>query len=345
VQFETMLAGGSFGRRAQQTTHFAAELAGAAKAIGPGRSVKVVWTREDDIRGGYYRPLVVHRLRGALRDGKIFAWANTIVGKSIMKGSPCEKMVKDGIDPLSVEGSKEIPYDVPHFRRDLHTTDVGVPVLWWRSVGHSHTGYAVECVDELLQAAGADPVAGRLAMMDKAPREAGVLRAVTELARWSGPGPVPAASDSSRATASHRGARRSMAYETSAEAQADRQHQREQLEALNAWDRALRRDECGAWRINGARGSIHTWGDGQTWVLWAWERRVRPKRAANSALEMTMQHQYGVGEPYTAEWPSRLPPPATLKIAAYDCTAVICSGVERGPTATCSGAAARNGLT
>src|SRR5688572_12402766 len=105
VEIETMLAGGSFGRRAQQTTHSAAELAGAAKAIGPGRSVKVVWTREDDIRGGYYRPLVVHRLRGALRDGKIFAWANTIVGKS-MKGSPCEKMVKDGIDPLSVEGSK-----------------------------------------------------------------------------------------------------------------------------------------------------------------------------------------------------------------------------------------------
>jgi isoquinoline 1-oxidoreductase beta subunit len=191
VEIETMLAGGSFGRRAQQTTHFAAELAEAAKAIGPGRPVKVVWTREDDIRGGYYRPLVVHRLRGALREGKIYAWANTIVGQSIMKGSPSEKMIKDGIDPLSVEGSKEIPYEVPHFRCDLHTTDVGVPVLWWRSVGHTHTGYAVECfVDELLQAAGADPVAGRLAIMDKAPREAGVLRAVAELARWSGPGPV-----------------------------------------------------------------------------------------------------------------------------------------------------------
>jgi isoquinoline 1-oxidoreductase subunit beta len=65
-----------------------------------------------------------------------------------------------------------------------------VPVLWWRSVGHSHTGYAVECfVDELLQAAGQDPVAGRLAMMERAPRLAGVLRAVAELARWSGPGP------------------------------------------------------------------------------------------------------------------------------------------------------------
>jgi isoquinoline 1-oxidoreductase beta subunit len=191
VEIETMLAGGSFGRRAQQTMHLAAELAEAAKGIGPGRPVKVVWTREDDIRGGYYRPLVVHRLRGALRDGGINAWANTIVGQSIIKGSPFEKMMKDGIDPTSVEGSKEIPYHVPHFRCDLHTTEIGIPVLWWRSVGHTHTGYAVECfVDELLQAAGADPVAGRLAMMDKAPREAGVLRAVAELARWSGPGPV-----------------------------------------------------------------------------------------------------------------------------------------------------------
>ena len=132
----------------------------------------------------------MHRLRGALRDGKIHAWANTIVGQSIIGGSPFEKMMKDGIDPTSVEGSKEIPRGSP-FRCDLHTTEVGVPVLWWRSVGHTHTGYAVECfVDELLQAAGADPVAGRLALMGNAPREAGVLRAVAELARWSGPGPV-----------------------------------------------------------------------------------------------------------------------------------------------------------
>lgn len=191
VRVETMLAGGSFGRRAQQTMQLAAELAEAAKAIGPGRPVKLVWTREDDIRGGYYRPLVLHRLRGAVQDGKITAWANTVVTQSIIKGSPFEAMIKDGIDATSVEGSREIPYDVADFRCDLHTTDVGVPVLWWRSVGHTHTGYAVECfVDELLQAAGLDPVAGRLAMMGKQPRAAGVLRAVAELARWSGPGPT-----------------------------------------------------------------------------------------------------------------------------------------------------------
>jgi isoquinoline 1-oxidoreductase beta subunit len=191
VDLQTMLAGGSFGRRAQQSMHLAAELAESAKAIGPGRPVKLVWTREDDIRGGYYRALFVHRFRGGLRDGKISAWSSTSVGQSILKGSPFEAMIKNGIDPTSAEGANELPYAIADFRSDLHTTQVGVPVLWWRSVGHSHTGYAVECfVDELLEATGQDPVAGRLAMMSSAPRPAGVLRAVAKLAGWSGPGPV-----------------------------------------------------------------------------------------------------------------------------------------------------------
>jgi isoquinoline 1-oxidoreductase beta subunit len=191
VELETMLAGGSFGRRAQPSMHLAAELAESAKAIGPGRPVKLVWTREDDIRGGYYRALFVHRFRAGLRDGKIMAWSSTSVGQSILTGSPFEAVMKNGIDPTSVEGANELPYAIADFRCDLHTTQVGVPVLWWRSVGHSHTGYAVECfVDELLDATGQDPVTGRLAMMSNAPRAAGVLRAVAELARWSGAGPV-----------------------------------------------------------------------------------------------------------------------------------------------------------
>ena len=191
VRLDTMLAGGSFGRRAQPTMHLAAELAQVAKAIGPGRPVKVVWTREDDLRGGYYRPLYVHRLRGAVADGRIAAWSQTVVGQSILKGSPFAAMIKNGIDATSVEGASEIPYAVADFRCDLHTTEVGVPVLWWRSVGHTHTGYAVECfIDELLEKAGQDPVAGRLAMMGGFPRHAGVLRAVAALAGWSGPGPV-----------------------------------------------------------------------------------------------------------------------------------------------------------
>lgn len=187
VDLQTQLAGGSFGRRAQSSSQFAVELAEAARAIGPGRPVKVMWTREDDIRGGYYRPLYVHRLRGALRNGRIVAWAGTIVGQSILKGSPFEAMVKNGIDPTTVEGLSELPYSIENFRCDLHTTEVGVPVLWWRSVGHTHTGYSAECfVDELLEAAGQDPVNGRLALMGKAPRAARALQAAAQLAKWSG---------------------------------------------------------------------------------------------------------------------------------------------------------------
>lgn len=191
VSVETMIAGGSFGRRAQPTSHFAAELAEIAKAIGPNRSIKLVWTREDDLRGGYYRPMFVHRLRGAVRDGKIMGWANTVVGQSFIQGTPfAPMMIKDGLDPLTVEGARELPYEIPNFRCDVHTPSVGVTTLSWRSVGHTHTGYAVECfIDELLQATGQDPVAGRLAMMGKSPRAAGVLRAVAQLARWAGPGP------------------------------------------------------------------------------------------------------------------------------------------------------------
>jgi isoquinoline 1-oxidoreductase beta subunit len=192
VALETLLAGGSFGRRGQADMHLAAELAHAAKAIGPGRPIKLVWTREDDIRGGYYRPLFLHRLRGAVSGGKIIAWTDRIVGQSIVKGTAYESVIiKNGIDPLSVEGASDMHYDIADFRCELHTTESPVPVLSWRSVGHTHSGYAVECfVDELLHAAGKDPLAGRLEMLDRAPRAAGVLRAVAVLAGWSGPGPV-----------------------------------------------------------------------------------------------------------------------------------------------------------
>ncbi len=189
VRLETMLAGGSFGRRAQVSQHLAAELAMCAKAIGPNRPVKLVWTREDDLTGGHYRPLFVHRLRGAVKDGKITAWTNSIVGQSFFLGTPFEAMtVKNGIDATMVEGANELPYEVADFRCEVHTAKVGVPTLWWRSVGHTHTAYAVECfIDELLQAAGQDPVAGRLALMGKEPRLAAVLKAVAELAKWTGP--------------------------------------------------------------------------------------------------------------------------------------------------------------
>lgn len=188
VEIDVMLAGGSFGRRATANSHFAVELAEVAKAM-PKTPVKLVWTREDDLHGGYYRPLFVHRFRGAVKDGRITAWQSTSVGQSFMAGTPFAS--KDGVDPTMTEGAADLLYDIPAFRSDVHTVSSPVTTLWWRSVGHTHTGYAVECfVDLLLEKAGQDPVQGRLAMMGKSPRAAGVLKAVADLAKWVGPKPA-----------------------------------------------------------------------------------------------------------------------------------------------------------
>ena len=152
-----MLAGGSFGRRAQVSQHLAAELAMVAKAIGPDRPVKLVWTREDDIHGGYYRPLFVHRLRGAVTRRQDHGLGEHAGRPVLLLGTPFEAMtVKNGIDATSVEGANELLLRDRRFPCEVHTAEVGVPTLWWRSVGHTHTGYAVECfIDELLQAGGA----------------------------------------------------------------------------------------------------------------------------------------------------------------------------------------------
>ncbi len=186
VQVNTMLAGGSFGRRAQPTSRLAAAAAHAFAAAGRARPVKLMWTREDDIRGGYYRPLTAHRLRGAIGpDGVLTAWDQTIASQSILKGTPFEAGIVDGVDGSMVEGARNLYYDPPHSRVSVHTMDVGVPVLWWRSVGHTHTAYAVETfVDQLIEAVGADPVSARLAMTINRPRLAGVLTRAAEIADW-----------------------------------------------------------------------------------------------------------------------------------------------------------------
>ena len=188
ITLNTMLAGGSFGRRAQGDSHFAAEAAAVAKANGKG-AVKLVWTREDDVRGGYYRPLTVHRMSGGLdADGAITAWDHTIATQSIMAGTPFEMMMKDGLDPTTFEGANHLPYAVPNHRLGWARMESPVPALWWRAVGHTHTAYAVETfIDELLGKAGKDPVEGRLALMgDEQAREAAVLRRAAEIAGWSG---------------------------------------------------------------------------------------------------------------------------------------------------------------
>jgi len=191
VKLEPVLAGGSFGRRATGDGHLAVELAECVKAIGPGKKIRLTWTREDDIHGGYYRPLIVHRMKGAVKDGKILAWTDSVMGQSFAIGGPMEAMmVQNGVDSTMVEGSDKPPYKLANFRCDATIDASPVPTLWWRSVGHTHTGYVVETfVDRLLEVAGKDPVAGRLELMGEEPRAAGVLKAVAELAKWGSPVP------------------------------------------------------------------------------------------------------------------------------------------------------------
>lgn len=192
VTLHMLYAGGSFGRRANPKSDYLLETAQIVKAIGGRAPVKLVWSREDDMRGGYYRPAYLHRLRAALdADGKPLAWSQRIVGQSIITGSPFESvMVKNGIDATSVEGAANLPYAIPNLQVDLHTTnaEVKVPVQWWRSVGSTHTGFATEVfLDELAAAAGADPVAYRMALLGGQPRHAGVLKLAADKAGWTKP--------------------------------------------------------------------------------------------------------------------------------------------------------------
>jgi isoquinoline 1-oxidoreductase subunit beta len=168
------------------------EAVSVAKALGWRAPVKVQWTREDDTRGGRYRPMYVHTLKAGIdAEGRLIAWQNRIVGQSIVAGTPfAQGMVKNGIDVTSVEGAATMPYAVPNLRVELTTTEVGVPVLWWRAVGSTHTAYAVEAfLDQVAEAAGKDPVALRLGLLKDHPRHAGVLRLAAEKAGWDRPAP------------------------------------------------------------------------------------------------------------------------------------------------------------
>lgn len=189
VKIHTVYAGGSFGRRATPNADYVGEAAMAAKAIDGRVPVHLVWTREDDIKGGFYRPLNLHHVEAGIdEEGQPSAWHQRIVGQSILAGTPFEGfLVKDGIDATSVEGAQNLGYDVPNITVDLHSPKVGVPVLWWRAVGHTHTGYSTEVViDMLAEAAGQDPVAYRLKQMKNHPRHTGVLKLAAEKANWDG---------------------------------------------------------------------------------------------------------------------------------------------------------------
>jgi isoquinoline 1-oxidoreductase beta subunit len=194
IKLNMLFAGGSFGRRASATSDYVLEAVSIAVALvragKPGTPVKMVWTREDDMKGGYYRPMYLHTLKAGLdANGTIVGWQHRIVGQSILAGTAFESMmVKDGIDLTSVEGASTLPYAIAHMAVELHSPTQGVPVLWWRSVGSTHTAFSTETfVDELAVAAGKDPVEYRRAMLAKHPRHLAVLELAADKAGWSKP--------------------------------------------------------------------------------------------------------------------------------------------------------------
>jgi isoquinoline 1-oxidoreductase beta subunit len=188
VSIHTLYAGGSFGRRANTISDYIVEAVSIAKAYGAdGTPIKLQWTREDDIRGGLYRPMYFHKLEAGLSDkGELTGWHHVIVGQSIMAGTPFAATIKDGIDSTSVEGAATIAYDIPNLSVDLATTKTGVPVLWWRVVGSSHTTFAVEAfIDEVAHTANADPFEFRRKLLEHEPRMKAVLELAAQKAGWA----------------------------------------------------------------------------------------------------------------------------------------------------------------
>ena len=163
VTFHTEMAGGGFGRRAVADSHVQREAASIAKRLR-GTPVKLVWTREDDVQGGYYRPMHLHRVEiGIGPDGMPLAWRHVIVGQSITGDTQFSGFtVKNGVDVTATEGTADTPYQIPNFHVTAHHPKVNVPVLWWRSVGNTHTAFVMETlVDELATRAKMDPIAYR----------------------------------------------------------------------------------------------------------------------------------------------------------------------------------------
>jgi len=194
VTIHTLYAGGSFGRRANPVSDYIVEAVSIAKAHGAdGTPIKLQWTREDDIHGGLYRPMYFHKLEAGLSGkGELVGWRHHIVGQSIMADTfMAPMMIKNGIDPTSVEGAATIAYAIPNISVELSTVKNGVPVLWWRVVGSSHTSFAVEAfIDEVAHAAGSDGYTFRRKLLEHEPRMKAVLELAAEKAGWSS-SPMP----------------------------------------------------------------------------------------------------------------------------------------------------------
>ncbi|HYF68488.1 MAG TPA: xanthine dehydrogenase family protein molybdopterin-binding subunit [Ohtaekwangia sp.] len=188
VLFYTPHLGGSFGRRGSFSSDWIMEAIHIAKVSG--QFIKLIWTREDEIQGGYYRPIYVHRASiGIDVHGYPMAWQHCIVGQSLFANTPLEKyIIQDGIDYSSVTTGAPYSNSIHDYSFELITTKVEVPVLPWRSVGNTHTAFVIETIiDELATSAGIDPVDYRRILLKNAPRHLAALNLAAEKAEWNKP--------------------------------------------------------------------------------------------------------------------------------------------------------------
>lgn len=189
VNVVTMLAGGSFGRRATPDADLVSEAAQIAKALNGKAPVRLMWTREDDIRSGKYRPMAIHRMTARINGGRLEAWSDRTAIQSIMEGTPF--LPPGAVDTSSIEGGHDIPYAIPNISVDVHLMKQPTSVLWWRSVGHTHTAYAKEhFLDVVARKLGKDPVEYRRELLAGHPRLLGVLNLAAEKAGWGAPLPA-----------------------------------------------------------------------------------------------------------------------------------------------------------
>ena len=193
IKINTQWLGGSFGRRAAPGSDFLVEAVQIAKASKLPNPIKMIWQREDDIQGGFYRPMVLHRYKVGLdAHGMPSQWAHKVVGASISAGTAFEDaFMVDGFDTLSTEGLRHNRYHIDNVEFELHTTKHPIEVLWLRSEADSHTGPAVESImNRLARAANEDPIVLRQKLLKrnpKAQRMVGVLDALTHASQWQSP--------------------------------------------------------------------------------------------------------------------------------------------------------------
>ncbi len=191
IHIHTQMAGGSFGRRAVPDSDFVMETLMIAKAINGSVPVSLQWSREDDTKAGRYRPMAAHKFRAAIgANGELAGWHQRVVSQSILRGTPFEALINGPVDMVLTEGGANLPYKIPNRVFDAHEAQIGVPVLWWRSVGHTHNAYATEVFfDEVAHKMGEDPAKLRQSLLKGHPRHLAVLEKVMAASGWGEPLP------------------------------------------------------------------------------------------------------------------------------------------------------------